>query len=165
MYNEKCARSFGTLSWRRLFPTHSCTTLDPPFRNANICEGPDTVIDSYPHIPCTQSQPKTQIFERGAQPTVLIDAHGIISMYNERCVSEFGYSKEEAIGKNVSMLMPESYAKMHDAYMRRYLETGEVCVRAGGCVGGCACVYLCMYLCVCGGGGARRPLNLSKCLH
>ena len=30
--------------------------------------------------------------------------------------------KEELIGKNVSVLMPESVAKLHDGYMRKYSE-------------------------------------------
>lgn len=36
-----------------------------------------------------------------------------------------GYQKEEVIGKNVSMLMPEPHRSNHDEYIRHYLTTGQ----------------------------------------
>ncbi|TIV62950.1 MAG: PAS domain S-box protein, partial [Mesorhizobium sp.] len=37
----------------------------------------------------------------------------------------FGYKAGEVIGRNVKMLMPPPYREQHDAYMQRYLTTGE----------------------------------------
>ena len=37
----------------------------------------------------------------------------------------FGYTEAEAIGQNVSMLMPSPYREQHDAYLARYFATGE----------------------------------------
>ncbi len=57
--------------------------------------------------------------------TVVIDAAGIIISFNRAAIRQFGYSEAEAIGKNVSMLMPQPYKREHDAYLERYLTTGE----------------------------------------
>jgi PAS domain-containing protein len=53
-----------------------------------------------------------------------IDEQGIIQKYNESAVETFGYSKEEAIGQNITLLMPPEVAEHHDGYLRRYIETG-----------------------------------------
>jgi two-component system sensor kinase FixL len=37
----------------------------------------------------------------------------------------FGYTEGELIGQNVRVLMPEPHQSQHDAYLHRYLETGE----------------------------------------
>lgn len=36
----------------------------------------------------------------------------------------FGWSKEELIGKNISMIMPDGHAHNHDSYLERYIKTG-----------------------------------------
>ncbi len=56
---------------------------------------------------------------------VVIDKQGIIERVNPATERLFGYSPEEILGNNVSMLMPEPDAGRHDGYLRRYLETGE----------------------------------------
>lgn len=57
--------------------------------------------------------------------TVVIDAHGIMQSFNTSAVRQFGYSVEEAVGQNVSMLMPGPNREQHDGYLNRYLTTGE----------------------------------------
>lgn len=57
--------------------------------------------------------------------TVVIDANGIMQSFNASAVRQFGYSVEEAMGQNVSMLMPTPYREQHDGYLMRYLTTGE----------------------------------------
>src|SRR5262245_62874680 len=37
----------------------------------------------------------------------------------------FGLTAAEAIGRNVSILMPSPYRERHDGYIQHYLETGE----------------------------------------
>src|SRR5262249_33230543 len=63
------------------------------------------------------------ILETAADGIVIIDDHGVVQSFNAAAERIFGYQAEEAIGQNVSMLMPPTYRDKHDGYIRRYLET------------------------------------------
>lgn len=57
--------------------------------------------------------------------TIVIDISGKMLSFNVSAVRQFGYSADEVIGANVSMLMPEPYREQHGTYLTRYLSTGE----------------------------------------
>ena len=54
---------------------------------------------------------------------ITIDERGIIRSANPAVEKIFGYTHDEVIGKNVSMLMPEPDRSAHDGYLDRYMHT------------------------------------------
>ena len=48
-----------------------------------------------------------------------------MQFFSNAAERQFGYSAPEAIGKNISALMPEPDRSRHDGYLARYLKTGE----------------------------------------
>ncbi|HYD27697.1 PAS domain S-box protein [Brevundimonas sp.] len=65
------------------------------------------------------------ILDTVPEAMIVIDAAGIMQSFSVAAERLFGWTPQEAIGRNVSILMPEPYRSAHDGYMERYLETGE----------------------------------------
>lgn len=61
------------------------------------------------------------ILNSAADGIVTINNRGVIESFNEAAEGMFGYQSDEVVGKNVSTLMPDRTAEVHDSYIERYL--------------------------------------------
>jgi two-component system sensor kinase FixL len=65
------------------------------------------------------------ILETIPDAMIVIDRRGVMQFFSNAAERQFGYAEQEAIGQNVSMLMPEPDHTRHDSYLERYHVTGE----------------------------------------
>lgn len=65
------------------------------------------------------------ILETVPDAMIVIDERGIMQYFSKAAERLFGYAADEAVGQNVSILMPSPYREEHDEYLERYLATGE----------------------------------------
>lgn len=84
-----------------------------------------TLADASTHAALAREAHVQSILETIPDAMVVIDIRGIMHSFSAAAVRLFGYSPEDVIGKNVSMLMPSPYRHQHDGYIARYLTTGE----------------------------------------
>jgi two-component system sensor kinase FixL len=65
------------------------------------------------------------ILETVPDAMIVITERGLILSFSAAAERMFGYSEDEVLGENVSMLMPSPDRERHDGYLERYLRTGE----------------------------------------
>ncbi|MCQ2030402.1 PAS domain-containing sensor histidine kinase [Stutzerimonas zhaodongensis] len=56
---------------------------------------------------------------------IIINQRGLIETFNHAAERTFGYSEEDVLGRNLSMLMPEPYRTVHDVHLQDYEQRGE----------------------------------------
>lgn len=64
------------------------------------------------------------VIETAVDGIIVIDERGKMLLVNYAAERLFGYTPDEVLGHNVSMLMPEPYRSQHDGYIERYLAEG-----------------------------------------
>lgn len=65
------------------------------------------------------------ILETIPDAMILIDDKGLMRAFSPTAERLFGWPVEEALGRNVNILMPSPHKEAHDDYLRRYYRTGE----------------------------------------
>jgi two-component system sensor kinase FixL len=67
----------------------------------------------------------TSILDTVPDAMIVIDERGVVQSFSSAAERLFGYKSSEVVGQNIKMLMPSPYRENHDAYIERYLRTGE----------------------------------------
>lgn len=65
------------------------------------------------------------VIQTAPDAIVTIDDKGTILSFSPAAERMFGYAEDELVGQNVSVLMAAPHRDRHDAYMARYMATGE----------------------------------------
>lgn len=63
---------------------------------------------------------------------ISIDAKGSVQDFNPSAQRIFGYSKEEVIGRNISMLMPSPLAEQHDGHLAQHVGKPNKAISVNG---------------------------------
>jgi len=72
-----------------------------------------------------EAEAKTrQIINSAVDGIITTDDKGKILSFNTAAEKIFGYSVFEAVGQNITTLMPANHAEHHASYMKNYMETG-----------------------------------------
>ena len=64
------------------------------------------------------------ILDTASDAIITIDDHGIIQTQNRAAQAMFGIPEQDAIGRNVSAIIPPPHREQHDGYLERYRRTG-----------------------------------------
>lgn len=65
------------------------------------------------------------VLNTAADAIITIDQRGTIESVNPATEAMFGYTQDELICRNVSLLMPPPFCDEHDGYIEHFLKTGE----------------------------------------
>ncbi|TAL28731.1 MAG: PAS domain S-box protein [Alphaproteobacteria bacterium] len=82
-------------------------------------------VELYRELQESLQQREKIILDNVLDSIVTIDSRGIVESYNKASERIFGYSPQEVLGKNISMLMPAHIAAAHDGYLAAYMTTGQ----------------------------------------
>ncbi|RZT21419.1 bifunctional diguanylate cyclase/phosphodiesterase [Fictibacillus sp. BK138] len=85
-----------------------------------------TFIDRRFEYQSIQSERKFRsLIESANDAIILSDSRGTIISWNKGAECIFGFHKNEVLGKNLQIIIPEKYQEAHQKGMARYLATGE----------------------------------------
>jgi PAS domain S-box-containing protein len=65
------------------------------------------------------------VLDTAVDGIITIDERGTIESFNLAAEKMFGFTAAEAIGRNISLLMPTPHREQHDRYLANYCDTGE----------------------------------------
>ncbi len=91
-----------------------------------LCIGRDvTDLQSARSALAEAEQLNRAVLETAVNAIIIINDQHLIVSVNTATERLFGHTRDEMIGRNVNMLMPEPYASRHDGYVESYKRTGR----------------------------------------
>ncbi|RLA89598.1 MAG: hypothetical protein DRG58_04665 [Deltaproteobacteria bacterium] len=84
----------------------------------------ETFLTTLPEI-CQDWEIQKGIIDSATDAIVTINEDHIIIGYNHGAEKILGFSREEALGQDLSIIIPPPYKQEHKGYVRRYLATRE----------------------------------------
>ncbi len=75
-------------------------------------------------LPTVSDARLSSVLDTAADGIIVIDDRARILVFNKACEQMFGISATEAVGQNVTLVMPAEYAADHDQYVASYISTG-----------------------------------------
>ncbi|NJO53888.1 MAG: PAS domain S-box protein [Bacteroidales bacterium] len=77
------------------------------------------------HTPRTVSDARLDsVLDTAVDGIIVTDERGRVLMFNQACERLFGWSEDEILGRNITLLMPPDCAADHDGYVSTYMTTG-----------------------------------------
>ncbi len=121
---DTMARAVRTLSRtaHSVFQGEPVAAVETPVREVNDVS---RALEVLAEGALTREAHLQSILDTVPSAMIVADSRGTIRSFSKAAERLFGYSAEEAIGRNVSMLMPEPDQGRHDSYINRHLATGE----------------------------------------
>lgn len=65
------------------------------------------------------------LIETAQDAIVSIDEEGIVKIWNLSAERVFGYSRNEIMGKSITIIIPDEYKKKHEEGLKRFLQTDQ----------------------------------------
>lgn len=65
----------------------------------------------------------TTLLDAAVDGIIVSDRTGVIRSINRACCAMFGYTEAELLGRSMTVLMPQPFARDHDKYVNTYLAT------------------------------------------
>ncbi len=65
------------------------------------------------------------ILDNIVDAVITIDEQGLMESFNQAASTVFGYTADEAVGRNVSMLMPAPHGDLYDGFIHHFRPAGE----------------------------------------
>ena len=72
------------------------------------------------------------VVETAIDGIIMIEGDGTIRSFNPAAERLLGWTAQEIIGRNVSVLMPSPHQQSHDGYLARHLATGHTSIMGSG---------------------------------